>query len=443
MSRHDFMLPDLGEGIAEAEVTAWLVAPGQHVSVHDPIVEVQTDKAVMELPAPVSGTVVAMVAEVGDIVKVGSPLVGFATDDGDPAQTASPTPQAGPARDREPVSSVPHVEPPAPARSQPARPEPLPLPQTAPEAADRRPLAAPAVRQLARDLGVELADVAGTGTGGRILREDVEHAALPSTVQQAPAEQSPEAAGDEDAPVPHVPEEITRTPLRGLRRAIALKMSETHRVVPATSGMQEVDVTELAGYLEQVAPIAREHGVRLTWTAFWALATIQAIQEFPQFNASIDEERQEILLHRKIHLGVAVATDDGLVVPVVRDASSLSLLELAAEIVRVSEAARARTATRAELTGSTFTITNFGSLGGYFATPMVNYPEICIVGFGRVEPRPAVIGGEIAVRQMVPVSSTVDHRLIDGAVGAMFMASLRRRLERPQHLLLGVRRGDG
>ena len=202
-------------------------------------------------------------------------------------------------------------------------------------------------------------------------------------------------------------------------------------------------MTDLAELLKELRPTAEAEGVRLTWTAVFALATIQALKVFPQLNASLDDEREEIILHRKIHLGIATATDDGLLVPVVRDADQRSLLDLAAEIGRVSEAARNRTATMAELTGSTFTLTNYGAVGGWYGTPMVNAPEIGIVGFGSVAPRPWVVEGELAVRTMVALSHTVDHRLIDGAVNASFGSSIRRRLEQPQLLLLGVRHGHG
>jgi pyruvate dehydrogenase E2 component (dihydrolipoamide acetyltransferase) len=309
-------------------------------------------------------------------------------------------------------------------------------------------LAAPTVRQLARDLGIDLASLSGSGPGGRIVREDVEQA--PSGVPAArtataDAPVLPPVSTPAEAARPVAPEagDSTRIPLRGLRRTIARRMTETLRTVPHVSGLLDIDVTDLAELLKELRPTAEAEGVRLTWTALFALATIQALKEFPQLNASLDDEREEIILHHKIHLGIATATDDGLLVPVVRDAHERSLLDLAAEIGRVSEAARNRTATMAELTGSTFTLTNYGAVGGWYGTPMVNAPEIGIVGFGSVAPRPWVVDGELAVRTMVALSHTVDHRLIDGAVNASFGSSIRRRLEQPQLLLLGVRHGHG
>jgi pyruvate dehydrogenase E2 component (dihydrolipoamide acetyltransferase) len=220
-------------------------------------------------------------------------------------------------------------------------------------------------------------------------------------------------------------------------------MTETLRTVPHVTGMIEIDVTELQDVLRDLRPVAESEGVRLTWTAFFALATIQALKEFPQLNASLDDEREEIIQYERVHLGVATATEHGLTVPVVRDADQLSLLELAGEITRVSAAARDRSAAAADLTGSTFTITNYGAVGGWYGTPMVNLPEIGIVGFGSVEPRPAVVDGALAIRTTVALSHTVDHRLIDGAINASFGAAIRRRLEQPQLLLLGVYRGHG
>lgn len=444
MSRHDFLLPDLGDGMAEAELMTWLVAEGAPVTEHQPIAEVQTDKAVVELPSPVTGILVAHGAAAGGMIKLHGLVAAFEVPDNRPTSgTAAPAPGR--------PEVVATLQPTAPGSS---AAHPAGAVQAKEPAASnaRRPLAAPAVRQLARTLGVDLAGVAGSGPGGRVLREDVQAAAAPGTPAHfatdviASAPQSFDGTPPAAADLSQVEEReaaSTRTPLRGLRRAVARRMTETLRTVPHVTGLIEIDITKLEKLLQDLRPAAEAEDVRLTWTAFFALATVQALREFPQLNASLDLEREEIVQHRHIHLGIATATAEGLLVPVVRDADSLSLLELAAEIARVSGAARERTATAAELTGSTFTLTNYGSVGGWYGTPMVNAPEIGIVGFGSVAQRPAVVDGELAVRTMVALSHTVDHRLIDGAVNASFGAAIRRRLEEPRLLLLGARRGHG
>lgn len=431
MNTFEYLLPDLGEGIGEVEIIAWHAQPGERVVEHAILVEVQTDKAIMEMPVPVSGVLLRHGAPVGGVIKLGEAVAVF--DTGAAVATAAPATNTS-----APMPSTETIEP-VTAIAEPATPL----------ASARRALAAPAVRQLARELNVVIGSVAGSGPGGRVLREDVQRAAAAPMAETAP-----------DAPVPipvptlapaapsapafvHGADESTRVPLRGLRRRIAQRMSETLRTVPHVTGMQEVDVEKLGVVLRELQPAAEKAGVRLTWTALFALATIQALKDFPALNAYFDAEREEIIYHRRVHLGLATASKDGLLVPVIRNADQLSLLALAAEIHRVGEAARQRTAKPAELTGSTYTLTNYGAVGGWYGTPMVNLPEIGIAGFGRVERRPVVVGDAVVPRTVVALSTTVDHRLIDGAVNAQFGAAIRRRLETPSLLMLGVHHGHG
>jgi pyruvate dehydrogenase E2 component (dihydrolipoamide acetyltransferase) len=440
MSTFEFTLPEIGDGIAEAEIISWLVAEGTDVAEHQAIVEVQTDKASIELTSPVTGKLQRHNAAVGEIVKVDKVIAVFAVANGDAAGVGDPTVPA--------ASTAPAIEVPA------AAPTALPgAGAVGTNGSKRRPLAAPTVRALARELGIDLADVPGTGPGGRVTRDDVVafrdqpsagDSASRSAVAPVEAAATRTGAGEDRVSTPMTARgEERRIPLRGLRRAIARRMTETLRIVPHVTGLLEIDVTELQEVLRDLRPVAEKEGVRLTWTAFFALATIQALKEFPELNASLDDERDEIVQYERIHLGVATATEQGLLVPVVREADRLSLLGLAGEITRVSAAARDRSAAVADLTGSTFTITNYGAVGGWHGTPMVNLPEIGIVGFGTVEPRPAVVDGALAIRTTVALSHTVDHRLIDGAVNARFGAAIRRRLEQPQLLLLGVNHGNG
>lgn len=439
MSTFEFALPEIGDGIAEAEITNWLIAEGTDVSEHEAIVEVQTDKALIELTSPVTGQLHRHSVAVGQIVKVDEVIAVFVVADSDGTGAVEPT---VPAASTAQASDVP--APPPTGVSDAGT--------LGTNGTRRRPLAAPTVRALARELDIDLADVSGSGPGGRVTRDDVvafrdrpssgDSANRSTTAVEAAATRP--GAGDEGGAVSTTAGgEDRRIPLRGLRRAIARRMTETLRTVPHVTGLLEIDVTELQDVLRDLRPVAESEGVRLTWTAFFALATIQALKEFPELNASLDDKAEEIIQHERIHLGVATATEQGLLVPVVREADRLSLLELAGEITRVSSAARDRSAAAADLSGSTFTITNYGAVGGWHGTPMVNLPEIGIVGFGTVEPRPAVVDGALAIRTTVALSHTVDHRLIDGAVNARFGAAIRRRLEQPQLLLLGVNRGHG
>lgn len=438
MSTTTFNLPDLGDGIDQAEVIEWKVQPGESVSEHQVLLEVQTDKAMVELPSPVTGVLLEHGAAEGATLQTNDVVATFEVEGGAAEPAATPAPDATPA----PAAAESAPAPAAAALAEQAG--------AADTASRRRPLAAPTVRKLARELDIDLTQVTGTGPSGRVLREDVEGhvaggASSATGAQQAePADTADTADTEVAATVKTSPTaadsaDSTRIPLRGLRRAISRKMTETLRTVPHVTGLLEVDVTEAKKLLAELRPIAEAEGVRLTWGTLFAAATVQSIRKFPQLNAYLDVENDEIVQHHRIHLGVATATDDGLLVPVVRDADRLSLLELAAEINRVTGAARERKATQAELTGSTFTVTNYGAVGGWFGTPMVNLPEIGIVGFGRIEDRPAVRDGEIVVRTMTALSHTVDHRLIDGAINAGFGDDLRRRLEEPKRLILGGR----
>lgn len=447
MSVFEFTLPEIGDGIAEAEIMGWLAAEDEEVVEHQPLVEVQTDKAIVELTSPVTGQLRRHDAEVGQVVKLGEVMATFAVPDG----AGGGTGESGTGTDAAPPPTSPTPE----TSAHPAPPSATALPSTdtsssAVQGTKRRALAAPSVRALAREMGVDITAVRGSGPGGRVTREDVlasDHDTTDqsdrtgATVEQV--EQPADSGQSMSAKMTGADSGSTRIPLRGLRRTIARRMTETLRTVPHATGMIEIDVTALQDVLGELKPVAEREGVRLTWTTFFSLATIQALQEFPQLNASLDAECEEIIQHERIHLGVATATKDGLMVPVVREADRLSLLELAVEVARVSAAARDRTATAAELSGSTFTITNYGAVGGWHGTPMINLPEIGIVGFGSVEPRPAVFEGALAIRTMVGLSHAVDHRVIDGAVNASFGAAIRRRLENPQLLLLGVNRGHG
>ena len=365
---YEFKLPDLGEGVAEGEIARWLVEVGQHVEEDDPLVEINTDKTTVEIPSPASGTVARILVGPGELVPVGTPLVHI----GD-GEVPAPEAQAAP-------------EPEAPAAEKPAAPP------------SDRVKATPLVRRIASELGVELSLLAGTGPGGRITEEDVRRY---SSFSGGPAPaQGPER----------------RMPLRGVRRQIAQHLSRSHSEVPAVTVVEECDFTALS----------TARGER-SYLPYLLQAVVGGLNEVPELNATLDGE--EIVFWERYDLGLAVQTDEGLTVPVIRAADEKSLDELEAEARRLAEGARAGTLKPEELRGSTFTVTSAGKLGGLFATPLVNHPEVGILGLHRIGPRPVVRDGEVVVRQIGNVSVTFDHRVVDGARAAAFTLDVIARLE--------------
>jgi pyruvate/2-oxoglutarate dehydrogenase complex dihydrolipoamide acyltransferase (E2) component len=404
----EFRLPDIGEGLTEAEIVSWLVAVGDRVIEDQPVVEIETDKAVVEMPAPASGTVVALGGEVGAVIPVGAVLL--VVDDG--AITAPAPDQGAPA--------VPTVEP-AP-------------PTPAPSLPSGRPLATPATRALARQLGVDLHTIDGSGPGGRIVDADVTAAAAgPGTAAAAsPAPSTEPVAASTDAPTPG-----TRIPLRGVRKRTAENMAAAWQAVPHVDSFHEIDVTDLFALREQLKPVAAERGVNVTLTAFFVKATALALVEQPMLNASIDVAAGEIVLHPQRHIGVAVDTPDGLVLPVVRDADRRTLFEIAGELARLGDAARQRRLTPAELAGGTFTVSNHGVFGGWFGTSLVHGAEVGIAGFGPARRRPELDEDDrVVARRILVMNLAADHRVVDGRDIINFGVAIRRRLEAPLGLLL-------
>ncbi len=396
MSRYVFKLPDLGEGTVDAEIVSWRVKPGDTITEDDALVEVMTEKATIEVPAPVTGRVVSLNGAPGDRVPVGSELAAF--EMAPVSQAASVAPVA---------SAAPAVEPAA-------------APAPAPAAAQGgRVLTSPAIRRRAHEAGVDLSAVPGSGPHGRILRADLD-ASIDARATKGPG--SAEQIGRDAT------EEIK---VIGVRRVIAERMSESVRTIPHFSYVEEVDVTELESLRTHLNAERGAGTVPLTYLPFLILALVRALAEHPQCNAWYDAGRGVVVRHRAVHVGIATQTPDGLKVPVIRDAGRKSLEALAQEIRRLSEAARANTATRAELTGSTITVTSLGKLGGIASTPIINIPEVAIVGVNRAAERPVVVGGAIAIRRMMNLSSSFDHRFVDGHVAAAMIQSLKERLEHP------------
>jgi 2-oxoisovalerate dehydrogenase E2 component (dihydrolipoyl transacylase) len=451
MSRYVFKLPDLGEGTVEAEIIGWRVKPGDVVSEDDVIVEVMTEKAAVEVPAPVSGKIVSTTGQPGDMVAVGSELVVLETAAGTAAAASSNAPAAGNDSERPGEPAAATQQPGAaggngdarhPARSAGDRGGggngARPPAETDP---NRRVLTSPAIRRRAKEAGIDLRQVAGSGPQGRIGRQDFEAFAAaraqgrspsaPVTALPAPAAARPAAPGQRPS---GAAEEIK---VIGLRRVIAQRMSETKRNIPHFSYVEEVDVTELES-LRRHLNTRLEPGVpALTYLPFLALALARVLEDFPQCNAHYDAERGVILRHRAVHLGVATQTPDGLKVPVVRDVQLRSLWDVAAEMQRVTEAARTNKATREELAGSTITLTSLGKLGGIVSTPIINAPEVSIIGINRAVERPVVLNGAIIVRRMMNLSSSFDHRFVDGYDAAAMIQALKERIEHPATIFVG------
>ncbi len=470
-NRYEFRLPDVGEGLHEAEIGQWLVQEGDWVEQDQPMVEIETDKATVEIPAPVAGRIAKILAPTGTIAQVGDPLVVIEMKAG-VARPGGPTP-----RPAEAPSST--AEAPAPSRilaSPLARkkaaelgvdlsqlqgtgpggrimvadveqatqrgpaPAPAPPPPTpAPVPDGRRVRAAPAVRRRAAELGIDLAQVPGSAEGGRITMEDLERYA--AAREAAPPETAPTPTpAPPPPPAPAPAQEVTETvPLRGVRRRIAQRMEEAWRI-PQVTTFDQVDARGLVRLREALKPVAEAQGVRLTFLPLIVKIVVQVLREFPNFNASLDMEQEVIHRYGHIHMGVATQTPAGLVVPVIRHADRLSVLEIAREMERLASGARERSLGPQELSGSTFTITNFGSFGGDLGTPIINPPEAAILGVGRIARRPVVNQeGELEVRWVAPLALTFDHRLNDGADAGAFIRRVGELFARPEILFLELR----
>jgi 2-oxoisovalerate dehydrogenase E2 component (dihydrolipoyl transacylase) len=436
LPERDFKLPDLGEGLTEAEVVRWLIHEGDTITLNQPIVEVETAKAMVEIPAPYAGTVVRLHAGEGDTVEVGMPLIRVSS--GEPAAEAGDG-GAQPAREAEEARQATLVGP--GERQQlrrrrvaghdgsrgPARAAPV---AAATEPATR-PKATPPVRKYAKERGVDLERVDGSGKDGRITREDVERALAAAEPEVAGAE--PEVAGAEPAPAPRPARERAeqRIPVRGTRKQIAAAMVASRFTIPHVTEFLTVDASALMALRDQLRALPAAAEIKVTPLAITARAVCAALRQYPLMNSSWDEDASEIVVKGWVNLGIATDTDTGLLVPNVKDADTLGVLDLAAEIARVSTLARERRASVAELTGGTITITNVGGFGVETGTPIINKPECAIIATGLIAPRPWVVEGQLAVRQLMTVSVSFDHRVVDGAYAARFLAHLRDLIEQP------------
>ena len=421
MSQFVFKMPDLGEGTVEAEIVAWHTQPGAVVTEDQVIVEVMTDKAAVEVPAPVSGRVLSVTGAPGDKVAVGSPLIVFETDAARETDTASApataqVPETAPASATAPAGAIAASKSPEPAATEVAG-----TPIEAGRAG--RVMTSPANRRRAREAGIDLSNVAGSGPGGRILRSDINTAGVQVAASQA-TNLAPAAAPTSEVKV------------IGVRRLIAERMSAAKREIPHFAYVEEVDVTELEALRAQLNAKLAKGEPGLTYLPLVISALVRVLESFPQCNVLYDAARGVLVRHRAVHVGIATQTPDGLKVPIVRNAQALGLWQIAAEARRVSERARSNKATRDELVGSTITITSLGKLGGIASTPVINAPEVAIVGLNKAIDRPVVHQGAIAVRRMMNLSSSFDHRFVDGYDAAAMIQALKELLEHPAMIFI-------
>jgi pyruvate dehydrogenase E2 component (dihydrolipoamide acetyltransferase) len=439
----DFYMPDIGEGVVEGEIVAWKVKEGDTVKLDQPIVEVMTDKATVELPSPRAGTIKKINYKDGEICPVGKVLVVI-----EEAGAAASAPAASGNGNGKKPPAVIVDEPP---RKQPSTAQVMhskvaqgiPMGSSAPvssgthqievvdaTAARARVLATPATRRLARQLGVEIGRVPATGKHGRVTTDDVKR------FKDSPA---PSRSG---GPVAYAPMAIAkggdeeRIPLRGMRKRIAETMSRSVNTAAHFTYVEEIDMTELVTVRDHAKGRAAERGLRLNYLPFIVKAVVAGLKKWPMLNASLDETTQEIVRKKYYHIGIAAQGPQGLVVTVVRDADRRSIFDLSKEIDRLGDAVRNNTATREELTGSTFTISSLGKLGGVLATPIINFPEVAIIGVHKIEEKPAVRNGQIVIRHLMNLSISVDHRLADGWDGAMFLQDVKTLLEDPTTMFM-------
>ncbi len=415
----DFVLPDLGEGTTEGEIRKWLVKEGDAIEEHQAVLEIETDKAVVEVPSPKKGTVLKITKEEGETIKVGEALmvIGEAGE-----KVEERVGEGKPAEERPKSVSVVGELPEEEEEVKPAiteRPGPAPaVGAAAPQEKGAGVLATPAVRALAKEQDVSLEKITGSGPGGSITREDVLKA----------SKQHPKAEDQYGA--------VERVAIRGVRKTIAKNLMFAQKTMAFVTETDEADITDLWDLRGREKKVLQEKGLHLTFMPFFIKAVLHTLREYGLFNASVDEEHEEIIVKKYFNIGVAVDTPEGLIVPVVRNVEKKSVRELAAELQDFSQKARDRTIKLEDLKGSTFTITNYGAFGATFATPIINYPDVAILGTGKITDKPWVKEGEIVMRKILPLSLTFDHRVNDGAVAARFLTRLVSYLEDPASMFI-------
>ncbi len=405
----EFKLPDIGEGVVEGEVVRWLVQEGDQVAEDQPMVEIMTDKATVEIPSPVAGRILKRIGDEGDTISVGSTLV-IIERPGEALEEEVPSAETTEAE--ETVTGPEEVSKPV-----------------APPKPSAEVLATPAVRKAAREMGVDLRQVEATGSHGRVTREDLER-------YREPKERVEKEAPGTVARPKSLEEEEQTIPYRGLRRKIGAHMALSKSTAAHYTYVEEVDATELVALRRRFIEMNKEQGSRLTYLPFLIKAVAQGLRQYPLLNSTLDEEAGLIRIRSRHNIGIATATREGLVVPVVKDVDQKNILELAQEIAELSEAARQGKLSLEDLRDSTFTITSLGAMGGLMATPVINYPEVAILGVHKINARPVVRDDEIVIRQMMNLSLSLDHRVVDGVIGAQFMHAVIPLIESPGLMLM-------
>ncbi|MEB3101893.1 dihydrolipoamide acetyltransferase family protein [Ferviditalea candida] len=450
----EFRLPDVGEGMHEGEIVKWHIQAGERIEEDQVILEVQNDKAVVELPSPVNGSVKEIKAEEGTVATVGDLLAVFEVTGETPSVKSEGAPPAAENQtgltEREESAAAAGVKEPGRSKQksvdEAVRSSNDPVRKASIENR-RKVLATPSVRKLAREKGIDITLVQGTGRHGQVTREDL----LAFEPGQAKAETKVSAATDEAAspkPKPETPpvaaapatgeEAEERMPLKGIRKAIAHAMSKSAFTAPHVTVMDEADVSQLVEFRKKMKPLAENRGIRLTYLPFVVKALTAAAKQFPALNAALDEENNEIVFKKYYHIGIATDTDKGLIVPVIRHADRKSIWALASEISELAQRGRDGKLTANEMKGSTISITNIGSAGGLFFTPIINYPEVAILGTGRVSEKPIVRGGQVEAGQVMALSLSFDHRIIDGATAQYAMNYIKQLLADPQLFIMEV-----
>ena len=429
MGIHIIKMPDIGEGIAEVELAAWHVKVGDIVVEDQALVDVMTDKATVEIPSPVAGKVVALGGVAGQVVAVGAEVIRIEVEGAGNVKVEAAAKAVVPAAVSPPATGSVAAETPRKPVAAAVVPRDVAASSAMPPAVNvaDRPIASPSVRRRAWELGVDLQQVPGTGAGGRIMQADLDaHAPQPSKGRsEVMADQRYTERNDEE-----------QVPVIGLRRRIARKMQESKRRIPHFTYVEEVDVTELEALRARLNTTWAKQRGRLTLLPFLMRAVVLAVREFPQTNSRYDDDADVITRYGAVHLGIATQTDSGLMVPVVRHAEARDLWSCAGEVARLADAARDGKVTRDELSGSTITITSLGALGGIISTPVINHPEVAIIGINRIVERPMIRGGAVVARQMMNLSSSFDHRVVDGMHAAQFVQVLRGYLECPGTLFV-------
>lgn len=425
MAKFEYRFPELGEGLHEGEIIKMHIKPGDKITDDDIIMEVQNDKAIVEVPSPVNGTVLEVLTKDGQVCHMGE-VVAIIDAEGDIPEQAAPA-----------DNHAAQEEAPAPAAEAPKAEA-----SAAPAAPNAEVLATPSVRKLARDLGVDIAGVPGTGKAGKITREDVEAFANGGAPAAAPAakEDAAPAASTAAAAAPAADRnaEEERVPFKGIRKAISNAMVKSAYTAPHVTIMDEVDVAELVAFRTRLKPIMEQKGTKVTYLPFIVKALIAAVRKFPVLNAMIDEESQEIVYKKYYNIGIATDTDNGLIVPVIKDADRRSIWMIADDIRDLANRGREGKLAPTEMKGSTISITNIGSAGGMFFTPIINFPEVAILGTGRITEKPVVKNGEIVAAPVMALSLSFDHRIIDGATAQNAMNYIKQLLANPELLVMEV-----